>query len=246
MQQLPRQEPTVFRAAAFVIAALFLSAVLGPHPADAQAVPSSPIAFAAWDEPEDPLDRDIFVFDPATAAPPVNLTGDDPTQPADENPSWSPDGSRIAFDSSRSTNQQTIHVMDANGGNITQISSTPCCESDFQPAWSPDGNRIAFVSTRDGDGEYEIYVMGAEGEFAGPPAVRLTNDPAPEFGQRINDSQPTWSPDSSRLAFLANGRGADADSCDLYAMPTATATGSATTSPGLRSTTASTAIPLTT
>ena len=184
----------------------------------AQTGPGGLIAFAAWDEPNDPLDRDIFVLDPATPDAAVNLTGDDPSAPPDENPSWSPDGSQIAFDSFRATNQPTIHVMNADGSGITQISSTPCCDRDFQPAWSPDGERIAFVSTRDGDGEYEIYVMNDEGELVGPPATRLTNDPMPPFGQGISDSQPTWSPDSSRIAFMSNGRGADADSCDLFVM----------------------------
>lgn len=206
-----------------------VSAILGAWsaaPAVAQTTPSAPIAFAAWDVPDDPLDRDIFVLDPnASPAVAVNLTGDHPDDPPDENPSWSPDGSRIAFDSFRATNQPTIHVMNADGSGITQISSTPCCDRDFQPAWSPDGSRIAFVSTRDGDGEYELYVMGAEGELVGPPAVRLTNDPEPPFGQGINDSQPTWSPDSSRIAFLANGRGADADSCDLFVVDAVDADG---------------------
>ena len=190
-------------------------------PATAQTGPGGLIAFAAWDEPNDPLDRDVFVLDPATPDAAVNLTGDEPSDPPDENPYWSPDGSQIAFDSFLATNQPTIHVMNADGSGITQISSTPCCDRDFQPDWSPDGERIAFVSTRDGDGEYEIFVMNDEGELVGPPATRLTNDPMPPFGQGISDSQPTWSPDSSRLAFMSNGRGADADSCDLFAMDAA-------------------------
>jgi Tol biopolymer transport system component len=201
------------------IGAIGLAVVGAPsRPAAAQTGPGGLIAFAAWDEPNDPLDRDIFVLDPTMPDSAVNLTGDDPSSPPDENPSWSPDGSQITFDSFRATNQPTIHVMDADGSGITQISSTPCCDRDFQPAWSPDGERIAFVSTRDGDGEYEIYVMSDEGELVGPPATRLTNDPMPPFGQGISDSQPTWSPDSSRIAFMANGRGAGPDSCDLFVM----------------------------
>jgi Tol biopolymer transport system component len=203
-----------------VAAAAIGLAIVGAPPlsAVAQTGPTGLIAFAAWDAPDDPLDRDIFVLDPASSDPAVNLTGDDPSAPPDENPSWSPDGSQIAFDSFRATNQPTIHVMNADGSGITRISSTPCCDRDFQPAWSPDGERIAFVSTRDGDGEYEIYVMNDEGELAGPPATRLTNDPMPPFSQGISDSQPTWSPDSSRIAFMTNGRGANADSCDLFVM----------------------------
>ncbi|NIM52761.1 MAG: hypothetical protein GTO22_26535, partial [Gemmatimonadales bacterium] len=43
---------------------------------------------------------------------------------------------------------------------------------DREPAWSPDGTRIAFASNRDGN--YEIYVMDADGSNP----VRLTDNPA--------------------------------------------------------------------
>ena len=181
-------------------------------PAGAAIAPNGLIAYSAWEG----VDRDIYTVDPSNpSVPPVRLTTDGRSN---ENPDWSPDGSQIVYDSFLTTNQPTIHVMNADGSGITQISATPCCDRDFQPNWSPDGQRIAFVSTRDGDGEYEIYVMNDEGERIGPPAIRLTNYPAAEFGQGISDSQPTWSPDSSRLAFLSNGRGSGPDSCDLYVM----------------------------
>ena len=160
------------------------------------------------------LQTDICVVDPATGAV-ANLTND----PVDDaSPAWSPDGAQIVFDSFRSTNQPNIHVMNADGAGIRRISATPCCERDFEPSWSPDGSRIAFVSTRDGDGESEIYVMDATGELGGAEAIRLTDDPEVEFGQGINDSQITWSPDSKRLAFVSNRDPADPDTCDLWVM----------------------------
>ena len=51
---------------------------------------------------------------------------------------------------------------------------------DFQPAWSPDSLRMAFVSDRDGD--FEIYVMSADGSAE----TRLTNNAA-------DDIEPAWS-----------------------------------------------------
>nr|MDQ3007930.1 hypothetical protein [Chloroflexota bacterium] len=56
------------------------------------------------------------------------------------------------------------------------------------PAWSPDGSRIAFASARDGN--YEIYVMKADGT----DQIRLTDDPA-------YDMSPVWSPDGRQIAF---------------------------------------------
>jgi Tol biopolymer transport system component len=181
--------------------------------------PNGLIAYAC--EADGGLNTDICTLDPATGEV-VNLTND---SAHDAFPNWSPDGTKIVFDSFRSTNQPTIHVMNADGTDITQISATPCCDRDFQPVWSPDGTRIVFVSTRDEDGEYELYVMDAEGELVGAPAVRLTNDPAPEFGQGMNDWQATWSPDSQRIAFVSNRDPDEQDACDIYVMDVTDADG---------------------
>ena len=59
---------------------------------------------------------------------------------------------------------------------------------DTCPAWSPDGSQIAFDSDRDGN--YEIYVMNADGSNP----HNLSNNPA-------NDEDPVWSPDGSQIAF---------------------------------------------
>ena len=59
---------------------------------------------------------------------------------------------------------------------------------DGSPAWSPDGQRIAFNSNRDGN--YEIYVMNADGSGL----TRLTHHDADDYA-------PAWSPDGQRIAF---------------------------------------------
>ncbi len=52
----------------------------------------------------------------------------------DAGPVWSPDGSRIAFDTYRDGNQE-IYVMNADGSGQTKLTNNP--EPDYNPAWSP-------------------------------------------------------------------------------------------------------------
>jgi Tol biopolymer transport system component len=110
---------------------------------------------------------------------------------SDVGPAWSPDGTKIAFQSDRDGNPE-IYVMNADGSNPIRL--TTHAASDSQPAWSPDGARIAFTSNRDGNAE--IYVMNADGSNQ----VRLTNDAA-------SDGEPAWSPDGARIAFTSDRDG---------------------------------------
>ena len=106
----------------------------------------------------------------------VRLTVD----PADDtNPTWSPDGSRIAFESTR-TGYADIFVMPAAGGDAVNLTKTPF-SSDHGPTWSPDGGRMAFYSDR--DGEWDIYVMALDGSSV----VKLTGDGS-------DDEVPSWRP----------------------------------------------------
>jgi 7,8-dihydropterin-6-yl-methyl-4-(beta-D-ribofuranosyl)aminobenzene 5'-phosphate synthase len=77
-------------------------------------------------------------------------------------PTWSPDGSRIAFMSTLDGDWE-IFVMDADGGNLQQL--TDNVFDDRGPAWSPDGSRIAFATNRDSGIQHdtEIYIMNADG-----------------------------------------------------------------------------------
>lgn len=121
--------------------------------------------------------------------------------PANDNePAWSPDGSRIVFVSDRNGNPQIL-LMNADGSDQHPLSQPPSprpgAPRDLSPAWSPDGTRIAFQSDRDTPlGSFEIYVMNADGS----QQMRVTNDPA-------YDGCPSWSADSRRLAFLRNRDG---------------------------------------
>lgn len=102
----------------------------------------------------------------------------------DTDPQWSPDGSQIAFSSTRN-GRGDIYIMNADGSNVRRLTHHSAVDAD--PTWSPDGTRIAFVSLRDGN--VEIYVVDA----AGNNLQRLTQND-------YNDFEIDWSPDGKHIA----------------------------------------------
>ncbi len=86
----------------------------------------------------------------------LTSNGGGPTPVANWNPSWSPDGGRIAFASNASGVFQ-IYTIDPGGTNLTQVTTSG---GDW-PTWSPDSSKIAFQSTRGGNSEiYSVLSTG--------------------------------------------------------------------------------------
>ena len=125
-------------------------------------------------------------------------------------PAWSPDGRKIAFDWDLDGGALDIFVMDADGSNIERLTDSDTHDS--SPKWSPDGRRIAFDSwppplrqaagdrETGRDGGWGIYAMNADGSNA----ERLTSE----------STQPAWSPDGRKIAFVSDRDGA----LDIYVM----------------------------
>ena len=107
-------------------------------------------------------------------------------------PSWSPDGTRIAFlrtlKGFRGQPSHQIYVMNADGTNITQITSGN--QLSVAPAWSPDGTTIAFVRRPRPITNGHIALMNPDGTGF----REITS--GPDF-----DFRPQWSPDGSKLVF---------------------------------------------
>ena len=81
-----------------------------------------------------------------------------------ESPAWSPDGQKIAFEmpsplTDHRANPADIWVIDADGSNLTQLTTGPGYDSD--PNWSPDGQKIVFTSERGGN--RDVWVMDLRG-----------------------------------------------------------------------------------
>ncbi len=123
---------------------------------------------------------------------------------AEENflPVFSPDGTKLAFQSNRDGNPE-IYVMNRDGSGIRRITNHPL--SDTTPTWSPSGNQIAFVSDR--TGSPQIYVVDADGLNFRPLTVGLES----------YCDRPTWSPPPfNEIAYAARtGGGFDIKVLDL-------------------------------
>jgi len=116
----------------------------------------------------------------------------------DFDPTWSPDGSAIAFVSRRKRTND-IFLRDL-GGSAPAQRLTPSPSDDTTPAWSPDGSVIAYASNRQNG--YDLWLVDLSGH-----SRRIAHLRGAEF-------DPSWSPDGRRLAFTRRQNG----NYDIYSI----------------------------
>jgi Tol biopolymer transport system component len=131
---------------------------------------------------------DIFVM-PATGGAPVQITFD---SGADEFEQFSPDGTRLAYNSDVS-GAMAIYTVDLATLAVTKL--TPDSLEAGDPDWSPDGTKIAFEDDfifckKPKDCNSDIYVMNADGSGL----TQLTS----KFGDNV---EPNWSPTGDKIVF---------------------------------------------
>jgi Tol biopolymer transport system component len=108
------------------------------------------------------------------------------------NPSWSPDGTRLVFESRRHGNTE-IYVVNADGTGERRLTISGSTVENTHPTWSPDGRTIAFDSNR--DSAWNIYVIDADGREA-RRVTSASGAMTPNFARH-----PEWSPDGRLIAF---------------------------------------------
>lgn len=104
-------------------------------------------------------------------------------------PSYSPDGTRIAYRHELPGNDE-IYTIRVDGGEQKNLTRHPA--NDAAPDWSPDGTTIAFESIRDGN--YNIYTMDVDGRNLRPLTTGV-----------LDDQYPRWSPDGSTILYTHHG-----------------------------------------
>ena len=109
------------------------------------------------------------------------------------NPSWTPDGKRIAFQSTKEGPQNLFWQQADGGGGLERLTARE--HTQFPHSWSPDGQLLAFTEI-DPTTLYDIWVL------------RLSDRKAQLFlGTPFNEAAPSFSPDGRWLAYASDESG---------------------------------------
>jgi Tol biopolymer transport system component len=115
-----------------------------------------------------------------------------------EAPTWSPDGTKIAFKGSGG-----IHTMNPDGSN-----QTLAIAGGDQPDWSPDGTKIVYGRIPPGQSHSDIFIANADGSNP----VNLTGS----ISKTSEEAVPAWSPDGTKIAFASNLHEYDAENYEIF------------------------------
>ena len=141
---------------------------------------------------------DIWTFDLARAGTSTRLTFE-PDREFD--PTWSPDGSYVAFVGVKTNGTSGLYRSPANGtGRSELLDDSGRFKS---PAWSPDGRLLMYTKGTESNGDLWTISLGAE------------RRPAPFLNTPFDESNPSFSPDGRWVAYQSNKTG----STEVYVRP---------------------------
>ena len=125
-------------------------------------------------------------------------------------PTWSPDGTKLAYtrESSEQAKTADVYTINVNGTGETRVTALLDFSNPGHLDWSPNGTKIALdMAPGDGTRQPGVFVMNADGSGL----TRLTVDPGDGF------LHPEWSPDGTKLAYA---RCVDQETCNkaIYTM----------------------------
>jgi serine/threonine protein kinase/Tol biopolymer transport system component len=109
------------------------------------------------------------------------------------NPTWTPDGKRIAFNSDKDGATSIYWLLADGSGGLERLTSSPY--PNIPMSWSPDGQLLAFMESNPTSGS-DIWVL------------RLSDrKPQPFLATPFSESVPRFSPDGHWLSYISNESG---------------------------------------
>ncbi len=108
-------------------------------------------------------------------------------------PSWSPNGLRIAFWGLSAAGQRDVYTVSADGGDILPVTNDVA--TDWNPVWAADGKALYFLSDRDGSMNlWQVAIDERSGDVGGEPeAIRIPS----KYSKFLH-----FSPDGKSFAYV--------------------------------------------
>lgn len=121
-------------------------------------------------------------------------------------PSWSSDGKQIAYQADTGSHKRQVFVMNTDGSDVRQLTTTAMGDFCLRPRWSPDGKQIAFTKLEGFPGlilDSQIFILD----------VNATSPPRSLVDPALKAMSAAWSPDGKHILFRS-----ERDGGQLYAV----------------------------